>query len=168
MYQEYIGYLIIFFHVCQRPAKMFSWKGYWGHTLTIWLKKNANFVGAHVCYNGTISHVLMVFNEKQACLCYIVISLLIYLPLVQLCPEPTRMCEYESDGYGSVLGSKWVKWVDKFPLKMGLKFVPSLNLGGFFGPLDMGLFQSFALVCVTNITLEIDGLNVINVNFGHL
>ena len=24
----------------------------------------------------------------------------------QLCPQPTRMCKYESDGHGSVLGSK--------------------------------------------------------------
>ena len=27
----------------------------------------------------------------------------------ELCPQPTRMCEYESDGHGSVLGSKRVK-----------------------------------------------------------
>ena len=24
----------------------------------------------------------------------------------QLCPQPTQMCEYESDGHGSVLGSE--------------------------------------------------------------
>ena len=24
----------------------------------------------------------------------------------QLCPQPTRTCEYESDGHGSVFGSK--------------------------------------------------------------
>ena len=24
----------------------------------------------------------------------------------QLCPQPTQMCEYESDGHGSVLGVK--------------------------------------------------------------
>ena len=57
-----------------------------------------------------------------------------------------------------------------FPLKMGLKSVPPLHLRGFFGPcsLDMGLFQSFSKVYVPNITLEIDGLIGINVNFGHL
>ena len=57
-----------------------------------------------------------------------------------------------------------------FPLKMGLKFVPPLHLGVFFGPcpLDMGLCQSFSQVYVPNILLEVEGLIGINVNFGHL
>ena len=28
------------------------------------------------------------------------------VPGGQLCPQPTHMCEYESDGHGSVFGSK--------------------------------------------------------------
>ena len=57
-----------------------------------------------------------------------------------------------------------------FLLKMGLKFFLPLQLGDFFGPcpLDMGLFQSLSQVCAPNITLKIDGLIGINVNFGHL
>ena len=57
-----------------------------------------------------------------------------------------------------------------FPLKMGLKFVPPLHVGAFFGHclLDMGHFQSLPQVYVPNVTLETDGLISINVNFGHL
>ena len=56
------------------------------------------------------------------------------------------------------------------PLKMGLNFVPPLHLWGFFGPcpLDMGVFHSISQVSVPNITLEIDGIIGININFGHL
>ena len=60
--------------------------------------------------------------------------------------------------------------MDMFQLKLGLKFVPPLHSWGFFGPcpLDMGIFISLSQVYVPNITLEIDGIIGININFGHL
>ena len=80
------------------------------------------------------------------------------------------MCEYESDGHGSVFWLQVTEGSGHVSTQNGFHICPSLHLGGFFGPcpLDMGLFQTLSYMYVPSIILEIDGIISINVNFGNL